>query len=318
MATRSTRRSPAREPAAAPTRSRTGALARGLLVGEVALAAALLAGAAQLVRTFVNLTHADRGLNAEGVITGWVSLPDFAFKDRAGRLAFAAAARGAPAQMPGVQQVRLSDGVPPGAGTIYFGDDPIRSGRRAGVVGRVEHLPGEPAVLRAVRHPAARGADVLVPSSPDEVIVGERLAAKLWPGRRRRSAVRSCSEEKTTFRVVGVVAEIRNPVARSAAWTVPEMYLPLVVERDGRVEAAAFGSGQILARAALRHRRARGSDASAATIRAISAQVDRQRLGPMEGGVSQGTRAPARRRGAGARSSRPSRCCVAPAACSAC
>jgi putative ABC transport system permease protein len=84
-------------------------LARGLLVAEVALAAALLAGAAQLVRTFVNLMSADRGLNAEGVITGWVSLPEFAFKDRAGRLAFASLLEERLAQMPGIQQVSLSD-----------------------------------------------------------------------------------------------------------------------------------------------------------------------------------------------------------------
>ena len=133
-------------------------LARGLLVAEVALAAALLAGAGQLVRTFVNLVHADRGLNAEGVITAWVVLPQFAFKDRAGRSAFASALEDQLRQLPGVAQVSLSGGVPPGAGGIHFGgirSDAGRDGRRRG-----ELLQRQPAVLRAVRHPAARRTDL--------------------------------------------------------------------------------------------------------------------------------------------------------------
>ena len=102
----------------APTRRR---LARGLLVAEVALATTLLAGAGLLVRTFVNLTHADRGLNSDGVITGWVSLPAFSFTDRASRLTFARELEERLRALPGVQSASLSGGVPPTHGNIYFG-----------------------------------------------------------------------------------------------------------------------------------------------------------------------------------------------------
>ena len=97
-------------------------LSRALLVGEVALATTLLTGAALLVRTFVNLANAERGLNGDGVITGLVNLPAFAFKERPSRLAFAAALEDRLRQLPGVSHVSLSGGVPPGVAAFYFGD----------------------------------------------------------------------------------------------------------------------------------------------------------------------------------------------------
>jgi putative ABC transport system permease protein len=255
-------------------------LARGLLIAEVALAAALLAGAAQLVRTFVNLTRADRGLNAEGVITGWVSLPEFAFKDRAGRLAFAALLEERLAQLPGVQQVSLSDGVPPGSGTIYFGG--VRSDL-AGVPESEDELNiyrASPRFFELFGIRLLSGRTFAVPSDPFEAIVGEGFARQFWPG---HSAVGRTFTfgGKETYRVIGVVAEIRNPSLDPRADR-PEIYLPLVIQQDGRVEATALARGQILM--ALRCGRAcPGLDAISTAIRAISSQVVVNRLGPMEG-----------------------------------
>jgi putative ABC transport system permease protein len=254
-------------------------LARGLLVAEVALAAALLAGAGQLVRTFVNLTRADRGLNAEGVITAWVSLPEFAFRDRPGRIAFASALEERLRQLPGVQQVSLSGGMPPSGGTIYFGG--IRS-----------DAPGVPEVREDVNFynvsprffelfgiPFLSGGTFQEPSLPTELILGERLAAKLWPDGGAVGRALTLGG-KTTYRVIGVVREIRNP-SLDPRMDRPELYQPLVVERDGRVEASAFGSGQISV--ALRTGPSSPSlEAIASAIRAVSAQVVIVTLGPMD------------------------------------
>ena len=55
------------------------------LIGEIALACTLLVGATLLVRSFINLAQAERGLDAGGVLTAWMSLPRSAFPDPASR-----------------------------------------------------------------------------------------------------------------------------------------------------------------------------------------------------------------------------------------
>jgi putative ABC transport system permease protein len=255
-------------------------LARGLLVAEVALAAALLAGAAQLVRTFVNLTRADRGLNAEGVITGWIALPEFAFPDRASRLAFAATLEDRLKQLTGVQQVSLSGGVPPGGGSLYFGaarsDEP-----GAPAINAVVHAYSVSARffdLFGIRLLAGRTFSAASP--PDEVVLGEQLAKRLWPGGGAVGRSFTIEGHPAPFRVVGVVREIRSP-SLDPLLDEPEMYHPLVVEKDGRAEASAFGSGQIFV--ALRcGESCTGLDAIGRAIRELSAQAMVVRLGPME------------------------------------
>jgi predicted permease len=251
-------------------------LARGLLVAEVALAAALLAGAAQLARTFVNLMQADRGLNADGVITAWISLPEFAFRDRPSRMAFASALDERLRQLPGVTQVSLSGGLPPGAGAIYFGG--IRSDAGVNVGGEVNFYNVSPRFFELFDIRLLAGRTFAEPSLPDEVIVGGRLAAMLWPD--GRAAGRTLTVGKTIYRVVGVVQEIRNP-SLDPRMDRPELYYPLVVDRGGRAEATAFGSGQIFA--ALRcGASCPPIETIASAMRSVSAQVVIVSLGPME------------------------------------
>src|SRR5436190_1169435 len=81
----------------------TRAVTRTLIVGEIALACTLLVGATLLVRSFVHLVNADRGLDAHGVMDATVTVPP-------------AAARAIEEQMralPGVQRVAWSFGLPP-------------------------------------------------------------------------------------------------------------------------------------------------------------------------------------------------------------
>jgi putative ABC transport system permease protein len=255
-------------------------LARGLLVAEVALAAALLAGAAQLVRTFVNLTHADRGVNADGVITGWVALPEFAFADRASRLTFATALEDRLRQMPGVQQLTLSGGVPPGGGSLYFGA--MRSDDAgAAAVNAVVHgyrVTGPFFDLFGI--PLLAGRTFAAASPPDEVILGEQLARRLFPGGGAVGRTFTLEGRAAPFRVIGIVREIRSP-SLDPLLDEPEMYSPLFVERAGRVEASSFGSGQIFV--ALRCGAAcPGVDAITRAIRELSAQAMVVRMGPME------------------------------------
>lgn len=255
-------------------------LARGLLVAEVALAAALLAGAAQLVRTFVNLTRADRGLNAEGIITGWIALPAFAFPERAGRLAFAGALDDRLKQLPGVQQVSLSGGVPPGGGNLYFGA--MRSDESgtppASSIVHAYSVSGPFFDLFGIRLLAGRTFSAA--SSPDDLILGEQLAKRLFPSGAAVGRSFTLDGRAAPFRVVGVVREIRSPTL-DPLLDEPEMYHPLFVERAGKVEASSFGSGNVFV--ALRcGASCPGVDVIGRAIREVSAQAMVVRLGPME------------------------------------
>lgn len=256
-------------------------LSRALLVGEVALATTLLAGAALLTRTFVNLVHADRGLNAEGVITAWVSLPEFAFGERAGRLAFASTLEERLRHLPGVTQVSLSNGVPPGAGVIYFGEIRVQDPEPREIELRELNIYNvTPRFFDLFGIRLRSGTTFSEPARGDEVIVGERLARTLWPDGQALGRTFTVGTGKLVHRVVGVVDEIRTP-SLDPRVDVPEMYRPLAVDREGRVEHSALASGEIFV--ALRCDAACPPlPAVADAVRSISAQVLIPRLGFMD------------------------------------
>ena len=98
------------------------AATRGLLIGEIALACTLLVGATLLVRSFINLAQAERGLDASGVLTAWMSLPRSAFPDPASRGAAAARWKSRFAGSPASTVWLGLYGVPPDGGSFSFGN----------------------------------------------------------------------------------------------------------------------------------------------------------------------------------------------------
>jgi putative ABC transport system permease protein len=262
----------------APNRRR---LARGLLVAEVALATTLLAGAGLLVRTFLNLMNSDRGLNSEGVITGWVALPEFTFKDRASRLTFATELESRLQALPGVQLASLSGGVPPTHGSIYFGQ--VRSDTAGAVamdVGEILAYSVSAQFFELFDIKLRAGRAFSAVSAPDEIILGERLARRLWPDGEAVGHSFTIEGRTTTYRVVGVANEIRNPLLDPRLDSM-ELYHPLVVDRNGTVEASSFGSGQIFL--AMRcGETCPGIPAITEAIRSVNPQVVIATLGAMD------------------------------------
>ena len=143
---------------------------RALLVGEIALASTLLVGATLLVRSFINLAHAERGLTVDGVLVTSLSLPGPVFPDRVARETAARAIEDRVGRLPGVQRVAWSYGLPPDGGAISFGNwqsdapgnpvadmavDRYRVGREFFEVRR--HPVAEGADLRAIRSAGLRG-----------------------------------------------------------------------------------------------------------------------------------------------------------------
>jgi predicted permease len=185
------------------------AITRTLLVGEIALACVLLVGATLLVRSFVNLAGAPRGLDAEGVLTATLTLRRDTLPDRPSRAAAAQIIDQQIRQLPGVRQVAWSYGIPPDGGAISFGE-------------WQSDIPGMPAVHMEIdRYNVAadffslyaiallRGRTFQTSDTDLEVVVGERLAKAVWPG--VDPIGRAFSFGKEHFKVIGLVRETHYP-----------------------------------------------------------------------------------------------------------
>ncbi|MEO6223911.1 MAG: ABC transporter permease, partial [Vicinamibacterales bacterium] len=93
---------------------------QALLVVEVAMAVALLASAGLQVRSFVNLTSADRGLDADRVLIAKMTLPPAQFADRASQAVTASLVQERLGALPGVDKVTLASNLPPSSGNLHF------------------------------------------------------------------------------------------------------------------------------------------------------------------------------------------------------
>jgi len=189
-------------------RSRSGgAIVRdGLVVTEISLAFILLAGAGLLVRTFLNLQHANSGMHAENVLTVHMELSD-------GAEAMAIQER--VAGIPGVR----ADG--------FISMLPLQaSGWRAGfhIPGRAEILPCElrfvtPGYFAAMGVTIRRGRDFTAHDAagqPQVIVVNEALARQYF-GARDPVGV-----EIDRGLIVGVVADVRQ--ARLSEPATPVVY----------------------------------------------------------------------------------------------
>jgi predicted permease len=199
------------------------AVTRTLLVVEIALACTLLVSATLLVRSFINLSRAERGLETSGVITATMSLPESAFPNRQARTAAASSIEDRLRQLPSVQHVAWSYGQPPDGGMISWGDwIPDAPGAPA-VHMMLERYRVGPEFFALYSIPILRGRTFEPADNPGQVIVGERLASALWPG--LDPIGRSFGFGKERFHVVGLAREIHHP-SLDPRLDRPEFYEP--------------------------------------------------------------------------------------------
>ena len=221
-------------------------LSRGLLIAEMAMATALLIGAGVLARSFVNLTRVDRGLDPRGVVSGYVSLPDFAFADQPSRLAAADAIERELRSLPVVRELTLSYGAPAIGADLYFGKWQSDDAGVAPVALDISAYAVDDAFFRLYRIPILEGRSFAPDDGGSQVIVSEGLARRLWPGRSAigRSFGQAAGSE---YHVIGVAREIHSQTADPLA-DGPEIYRPLrtgTLAANGRREATRLGGGLV-------------------------------------------------------------------------
>ncbi|HEV3486555.1 MAG TPA: FtsX-like permease family protein, partial [Vicinamibacterales bacterium] len=199
------------------------ALTRALLVAEMALACTLLVGAALLVRSFVNLARAERGLDVAGLIAATISLPRTSFPDAPARMSVAEQMEAAVRGLPGVERVARSYGLPPAGGGLAFGEWQADVPGSRPVNMEVESYSVGPEFFSLYGIPLLRGRTFGRADPDNQVVVGERFARALWGDADPLGGTFSRGRER--FTVVGLVREIHHP-SLDARLDRPEFYQP--------------------------------------------------------------------------------------------
>lgn len=219
-----------------------------LIVGEVALALVLLAGAGVMIHGFRAFLHQDNGWDTDRVLTAVIHLPEQSTyrTDESRRVAIDRIERRL-AQIPGAEATGICTGIP------LFGYSVTRPLHVDGQTS--EDLAQQPTAgwtmvasdyfatlgipfLEGGRFPADIRAD-----SPPVVIVNETLAKKFWPdesalGKR----VGNLEGDRTVWReIVGVVRDIKFAGNPGRPDTLFQIYKPMVHEPWGYMNLVVRG-----------------------------------------------------------------------------
>ncbi len=241
----------------------------GLVVVEIALSLALLAGSALLIRSFVNLIGQAPGYRTERSLTLRVTLPSATYKTPESTREFARQLRERAAILPGVVSAALSMDVPLGnndSATIFTVEGhPIPA---VGSDPRAYWHIVSPEFFATAGIPFLRGetfASQLAPDSEPVAIVSESFARRFWPDGdavgKRIKRMRADSANPW-MRIVGVVADTKYRGLVANPTRDPDYFIP-------------FDQRPIRSFALLVHT-AGPSAAPAADLRALVASLDPQ------------------------------------------
>lgn len=205
--------------------SRRSRLGTALVVGELAMAVLLIAGAGTFARSFARTMQWDPGFEREQLALFSVSPSPATYDSRASLAALWDRLEGAIGSVPGVARV----------GTASAG--PLFGSRETWEMEIEGYAPEQRATVRwsdvspgffdalGVPLRAGRALDARDrPGTPDVVVVNETLARRFWPNESPlgKHVTFPVGNDRTAFEIVGVVADVPPPVP--GASPEPEMY----------------------------------------------------------------------------------------------
>ncbi len=223
-------------------RRATGGMGRrrlrsALVVAEVSLAVALLAGAGLALRSFARILGTSPGLDPASVLTVEVNLSPLRYPEAAGRTAFYVQLLDQLRALPGVASAATTYVVPMGPGGWQNGfhvegAPPEEGGQQTfAEVSAVSN-----GYFRTLGIPLTRGRDFTRQDdtdAPGVVIVDEGTAARYWPGEDpigKRLKWGSHDSGNPWMEVVGVAGEVKvNGVVQEA---LPQLYIPHWQDND--------------------------------------------------------------------------------------
>lgn len=206
-----------------------------LVIGEVALALVLMAGAGLLIRSALLVQHVNPGFQTANLELGRVGLPTAAYHDpMVARQTFERVMAGA-AALPNVASAAVVSRAPLAGGGGSNGL--IAEGRPLDVANLVNAQIQivSPSYLGTVRIPLKAGRDFAPQDTRDTklvTIVNETLARTMWPGENPIGKRFACCEAGPKGRMDPVWHEVIGVVGDVRAWGLdrqvePEFYIPL-------------------------------------------------------------------------------------------
>ncbi len=226
-----------------------------LVVGEIAVAVALLLSASLLVRSFIQLATIDRGIDTRNIVSVWLSLPRYQESDTSRRLALADQVEANLSSVPGVARVLRVRGAPPQGGNLHM--SALRSDDGRTVEGQeIFEFEATPAFFSFFGMRLAAGRFLTADDPDAAVVISERLARMLWPD---------------DPQPIGRTFRIGREATLEVAGVSREMLTPLLDPRIDQPEFFRLARGPVISRYALRlHEDATvRMDAIRAAIRAV-------------------------------------------------
>jgi hypothetical protein len=210
---------------------RSQGLSSLLIIGEVALAIVLLAGAGVMIRSFLNMATADLGVRPENTLEMFLHLPEAKYSHREVQIAFFDRLKARLETIPGVQSAAI--GLPPAGGIPgrrayeLAHDGPPVGGRSRPTVAAVTIGPDYFRTLGAPVRSGREFNDSDGISGVPSVVVNQRFASEHWPGEAalgQRLRMFNGATPGTWLTVVGVVSNIVYAPSRQEI--TPIVYLP--------------------------------------------------------------------------------------------
>jgi predicted permease len=207
---------------------RTRRLSRWLVVGEVALAAALLAVGLALLDRLASLRQTSPGFDPDHLLTFSISIPDSTLKNDGRRSAEEMGLNRALGAIPGVTAVGSVNQLP--LAGCCFSTRVYPEGGSPSIDSTIQtsFLSVSPGYFRTMRIPLRSGRQLDYQDLPKDILlvnVNYAAARYFWP--ERGDAVGAyghfLSPTGSRFQVVGVVGDVRNNGFKNPA--VPEVYL---------------------------------------------------------------------------------------------
>lgn len=208
-------------------------LSRGLIIGEVSVAAILVIGAGLLVKSLWNLSNSNQGYRPESILTARVT-PDESFCESPGRCqAFYSELLSSVRALPGVSAAAASDGLPLSGIWQTLPSDVAGYTIKPGA-----HVPMlmervvSPDYLSLMRIPLLQGRAL---SSADSALNAERVvliakstAEHFWPGKSPIGEHLKPRWLDTWWTIVGVVGDVKEETMTSdhPDWIDGEVYIP--------------------------------------------------------------------------------------------
>jgi predicted permease len=207
-------------------------LRHALIVGEVAFALVLLAGAGLFLRGLERFTHLDPGWRVDGLLTAQLGLRGANYTNAPQRVTFYQQLEERLRVLPGVEQIALS------ASQLVWG---FNSSGSYIIEGQPEPPPGqwpeffqEPVSLhyfetmgiRLLQGRVFTAADIA--DRPQVVIVNETLARRFWPSESAiGKRIGRPGQNPNWMEVVGVVNDVRFPASLGEPYTRFQAFRPL-------------------------------------------------------------------------------------------